>query len=290
VKKKQKTPFRMVIDIISWAIFVILMIIACLLIYYVIASNIYAKKGKKYEPLFSLYTIVSGSMEPVIHVYDVVVNVKVTDPSTLKEGDIITYNSTEGATAGKTITHRINKIIYEDGTYYFRMKGDANIPVDENLITIDNIVGKVVLKLPQLGRAQFFIYKLGPYLFLILIPSFGVLIMDVIKMLNMSDTKKKVDKSLETKDDKLSKEETEKLKSKIKERIEKNTDNKKDKEDTITLDKKDIKDNVTPTNEVKQKKKTTKKKSTKKIVVTEQTSNSDINLDKIMENIKNGKY
>lgn len=281
MKKKQKTPFRMVIDIISWAIFAILMIIAFLLIYYVIATNIYAKKGKKYEPLFSLYTIVSGSMEPVIHVYDVVVNIKVTDPSTLKEGDIITFNSTEGATAGKTITHRINKIIYEDGTYYFRTKGDANIPVDENLITIDNIVGKVFIKLPQLGRAQFFIYKLGPYLFLLLIPSFGILIMDVIKMLNMSDTKKKIDKSLEVKENKLSKEETEELKEKIKTRIE-----------SKNADLEDIDEENKKNNKPKSSKnKNTKKKTTKKTtVVTDDTSNIDINLDKVMENIKNGKY
>jgi len=266
---KKKSPFRIVIDVITWSIFVLLMIIAFFLIYYVIATNIYAKKGKKYEPLFSLYTIVSGSMEPVIHVYDVVVNIKVTDPSTLKEGDVITFYS---PTYNKTITHRINGITYENGTYYFKTKGDANLVPDDNAITIDNVIGKVFIRIPQLGRVQFFIYKLGPYLFLLLIPSFGVLIYDVIKMLNMSGTKKRIDKSLEKKEDKLSKEDTDKLKKKIKERISENKEIVNDKLDKSV------------------KKKNKKKKTNKSIVVTKDSSNADIDIDKVLQKIKNGKY
>ena len=77
----------------------------------------------------------------------------------------------------------------------------------------NNVIGKVILKIPQLGQAQFFLLKQGSKLFLILIPAFGVLIYDLIKMLNLFGTKKKVDESLKTKDYKLTKEEEEDLKS-----------------------------------------------------------------------------
>lgn len=217
--KGKKSIFRMIADIISWTIFALLMLLAAFLIYYVIATNIYARKGERFRPIVSLYTIISGSMLPTIKVYDVVVNLKIDDPVKLKEGDVITFISQSKINYGETITHRINKITYDNGTYYFTTKGDNNLVPDETPVEFNNIIGKVVLKIPQLGQAQFFLLKQGSKLFLVLIPSFGILIYDLLKMLNLFDTKKKVDKSLETKDNKLSKEEEEKLKEEIKNRL-----------------------------------------------------------------------
>ena len=217
--KGKKSVFRMIADIISWTIFALLMLLAAFLIYYVIATNIYARKGERFRPIVSLYTIISGSMLPTIKVYDVVVNLRIDDPVKLKEGDVITFISQSKINYGETITHRINKITYNNGTYYFTTKGDNNLVPDETPVEFNNIIGKVILKIPQLGQAQFFLLKQGSKLFLVLIPSFGILIYDLLKMLNLFDTKKKVDKSLETKDNKLSKEEEEKLKEEIKNRL-----------------------------------------------------------------------
>ena len=158
-------------------------------------------------------------MLPTIKVYDVVVNLRVDDPSKLHEGDVITFISQSKINYGDTITHRINKITYDNGTYYFTTKGDNNLVPDESPVEFNNIIGKVILKIPQLGQAQFFLLKQGSKLFLILIPSFGILIYDLLKMLNLVDTKKKVDRSLEIKENKLSKEEEKKLKEEIKNRL-----------------------------------------------------------------------
>lgn len=215
----KKSIFKTIADVITWTIFVILMLVAVFLIYYVIANNIYARKGERFKPIVSLYTIISGSMLPTIKVYDVVVNLRIDDPSQLHEGDVITFISQSKINYGDTITHRINKITYDNGTYYFTTKGDNNLVPDESPVEFSNIIGKVILKIPQLGQAQFFLLKQGPKLFIVLIPSFGILIYDLLKMLNLFDTKKKVDKSLETKENKLSKKEEEELKEKIKKRL-----------------------------------------------------------------------
>lgn len=215
----KKSIFKLIADILTWTIFAILMIVAAFLIYYVIANAVYSKKGERFKPIVSLYTIISGSMLPIIKVYDVVVNLRVDDPSKLHEGDVITFISQSKINYGDTITHRINKITYDNGTYYFTTKGDNNLVPDESPVEFNNIIGKVILKIPQLGQAQFFLLKQGSKLFLILIPSFGILIYDLLKMLNLVDTKKKVDKSLEVKENKLSKEEEEKLKEEIKNRL-----------------------------------------------------------------------
>ena len=215
----KKSIFKLIADILTWTIFAILMIVAAFLIYYVIANAVYSKKGERFKPIVSLYTIISGSMLPTIKVYDVVVNLRVDDPSKLHEGDVITFISQSKINYGDTITHRINKITYDNGTYYFTTKGDNNLVPDESPVEFNNIIGKVILKIPQLGQAQFFLLKQGSKLFLILIPSFGILIYDLLKMLNLVDTKKKVDRSLEIKENKLSKEEEKKLKEEIKNRL-----------------------------------------------------------------------
>ena len=215
----KKSIFKLIADILTWTIFAILMIVAAFLIYYVIANAVYSKKGERFKPIVSLYTIISGSMLPTIKVYDVVVNLRVDDPSKLHEGDVITFISQSKINYGDTITHRINKITYDNGTYYFTTKGDNNLVPDESPVEFNNIIGKVILKIPQLGQAQFFLLKQGSKLFLILITSFGILIYDLLKMLNLVDTKKKVDRSLEIKENKLSKEEEKKLKEEIKNRL-----------------------------------------------------------------------
>lgn len=230
----KKSVFRMIIDIVSWTIFALLMLLAAFLIYYVIATNIYARKGERFKPIVSLYTIISGSMLPTIQVYDVVVNQRIDDPTKLQEGDIITFISQSKINYGETITHRIIKVTYEDGKYYYTTKGDYNLVPDESPVEYNNVIGKVILKIPQLGQAQFFLLKQGAKLFLILIPAFGVLIYDLLKMLNLFGTKKKVDESLKTKDYKLTKEEEEDLKKKIKERLI--------NKDNIIENKKDVKE------------------------------------------------
>ena len=71
--------FSYISSVISWTIFVLLMIIGVLLIYYYISLQLYRTKGEKFEPFFSIYTIVSPSMEPNINTLDAIVNVKIND-------------------------------------------------------------------------------------------------------------------------------------------------------------------------------------------------------------------
>lgn len=308
----KKSVFRMISDIISWTIFALLMLVAAFLIYYVIATNIYASKGEKFKPIISLYTIISGSMLPTIKVYDVVVNLRIDDPAKLKEGDVITFISQSKINYGETITHRINKITYENGTYYFTTKGDNNLVPDESPVEYGNVIGKVILKIPQLGQAQFFLLKQGSKLFLVLIPSFGILIYDLLKMLNLFDTKKKVDKSLEEKDNKMSKEEEEKLKNEIKNRLEnkkqelpndsknephpqeaietnpkvKNKNNNNNSKQTN----KNTKKTTTTNNNSKTNNKSNSKKNNNEVSDNNKEQELDIDVNKVLKKIKENKY
>ena len=96
----------------------------------------------------SVLQVVTGSMEPSIHVDDYII-VKSVDTNELKEGDIIAFYSELEEIKGKLVTHRIAKV-NEDGSFVTR--GDAN-PVDDSLtVQPDQVLGKYT------GKTRFFIW------------------------------------------------------------------------------------------------------------------------------------
>ena len=193
-------------DVISWTVFCLLLLIAIALLYYVFANYRYSKRGRGYEPLFSLYTIISPSMEPNIKVYDVIIDVPVKDFSTLKTGDVITFKSESSISKGMTVTHRITNIKKVANKYYYTTKGDSNETEDTSLVAQDNVIGKVKFRIPQLGRIQYFLASRGGWLLVILIPAVVILITDIIKLARMLKINKQVSEVEEKPEDKEKKE------------------------------------------------------------------------------------
>lgn len=94
---------------------------------------------------YRLFSVVSQSMTPVYDIGDVLI-AKEKDPSTIKEGDIVSYLGTVGSFANKVVTHRVvNVEKREDGKYYYRTKGDANL-VEDPIVMEDQLYGVVVYK------------------------------------------------------------------------------------------------------------------------------------------------
>ena len=179
-----KEIFTFISTIMSWTIFALLIICAIFLVYYFIAMKVYVAKGSGHEPKFSLYTIISPSMVPNINVYDVVVDVKVNKPEDVKINDVITFNSSIPGVSGGTITHRVIAINKDSsGNYYYQTKGDNNLVEDGVNVTFDNIVGKVALKIPGLGRLQSFMATSAGWLMIVLIPALYIIIKDIFKII-----------------------------------------------------------------------------------------------------------
>ena len=156
------------------------------LIYYVIAARIVVK-NPEYRPLFSLYNIATGSMEPNIKVDDVIVNIRVKSPESIKVGDVITFNSTSSISKGLTVTHRVINIIKNDVT-----KGDFNPSADSATAKYEDVIGKVAIKLPAVGKIQGFIATKMGWFIVVLLPALGVIIYDVIKIIKLVYSKKTV--------------------------------------------------------------------------------------------------
>ncbi len=189
-KIKRKKLFKMIYKIISYTIICILMVIAAFLIFYVISGKIAQKQGKK--PLFGLYTIISPSMTGTLNVYDVAFTMRV-DTDKLKEGDIITFYSTNSFFGGTPITHRIIEVVnVPNSGKMFRVKGDANPKADEEKVIPSNVVGKVMFKIPQLGRVQFFLASKGGWIIAIMIPTLVIISYDIYKIFRLILLKSKL--------------------------------------------------------------------------------------------------
>ena len=189
---KLKRIWKTFYKIISYTIIIILMIIASFFIFYVISGKLAERQGK--TPPFGLYTIISPSMTPNIKVYDVVF-VKKVDTKTLKVNDVITFYSTNAFFGGTPITHRIVEIldVPETGTMY-RVKGDANEDADEEKVLPSNVIGKVLFRVPSLGKLQFFLASKTGWLIAILIPAVVILIYDIYKLIKLITVKNKLEK------------------------------------------------------------------------------------------------
>lgn len=189
--KTWQKVIKIIFKIISTALFIILLLAAAFLIYYYIANKIYASKGAGYEPKFSIYTIASGSMEPTIMTYDAVINMHIEKPEDLKVGDIITFISSSPLTPNITVTHRIKEItLDENGNTCYITKGDANNTEDASCARFNNVIGKVIIKIPAVGKVQKFLASKAGWLLCILIPALWIICKDILKITKLTNIKK----------------------------------------------------------------------------------------------------
>lgn len=128
-----------------------------------------------YQPL----VVLSGSMEPALRVGSVVVIQKV-HPAMVKEGDIITFNlpidlNQQQPGVRTLTTHRVNRVLDENGVRKFETKGDANNDVDVSHIGETDVVGRTSFDVPYLGYASHFLRGKTGLLVLIAVASAVIL-------------------------------------------------------------------------------------------------------------------
>lgn len=127
---------------------------------------------------YRVFTIATGSMEPVYNINDVIL-VKDTDPSTLKKGDDIAYLGNRDAVKGLIVTHRIIRIeTFSDGKDHYTLKG-VNNKYEDPSITEDQILGKVVGKLPVVNFINHVVKNIYGFFFLVFCPLVLVIFLEI---------------------------------------------------------------------------------------------------------------
>ena len=185
-RKKVKFYINKALKLLSMAIIAVLVFLGIFFLYYFVSLKAYEKNPTVNIPKFGLYTIISPSMEPNVKVYDVVVDLNVFSDKSIKEGDIITFISKSNVSKGLTVTHRVVEVLNNaDGTKSYITKGDNNNRTDQATVNFNEILGKVLFKIPQLGRLQFLIANKFGWILVILLPALGVIIYDFIKLFRL---------------------------------------------------------------------------------------------------------
>ena len=113
-------------------------------------------------------TVLSGSMEPTLHVGDVVV-VEQVPPLDVRVGDIVTFRDPEDAE--RLITHRVREIDVQGNSVAFVTKGDANTSVENWKVTTDGTIGRVRYHVWRLGYLMFWIRSRLGRLAMVVIPA-----------------------------------------------------------------------------------------------------------------------
>lgn len=191
VKEKIKT-FKFITNVISYALFIWLLLIGLTLLVYVTDIKIRQFKGDFSPPVYNAYVVLTGSMVPEIMPKDVVIT-KRREPGELDNEDIITFLSSDSRLSGVIVTHRIREVFKDPttGLYTYQTKGDANNTVDFALAEHHNVIGEVIFRIPKVGYIQEILASKGGLIIFIFIPCLGVLSYDIVKMIKKMGIKKK---------------------------------------------------------------------------------------------------
>lgn len=193
IGKKKKGKLSFIIGVISYVIFTWLILLGIFLVLYIGNNKLKAIKGDTTPPTYNVFVVLSGSMEPNIKINDAVVT-KRKELSELKEGDIITFLSSDSRFYGVNVTHRIKEVYYDpiSKKYTYKTKGDNNNTEDLALVEGDRILGKVILKIPFIGYLQSFLATKGGWIIVILIPCLSIISYDILKIIKMINNKTKL--------------------------------------------------------------------------------------------------
>ncbi len=163
---KSKT-LDLIKNILTW----IVVAIAVLMMIFTIISATTLDRNNRSLFGFKMYKILSDSMKATDFAAGDLIFVKEVDPATLKEGDIISYTSTNTDNFGEVITHKIRRLTTDgNGNPGFVTYGTTTNEDDPKVVTYPYVLGKYCGKLPKLGYFFEFLQTTPGYIVCILIP------------------------------------------------------------------------------------------------------------------------
>lgn len=135
---------------------------------------------------YKAFIVRSDSMSATDFSAGDLVLVKEVDPSTLKEGDIISYQSDNPENYGEVVTHKIREVtVAEDGSPGFVTYGTTTGQNDENIVTYSFVLGKYQFRLQGVGRFFQFLKTVPGYIVCIFLPFLFLILMQGINSIRL---------------------------------------------------------------------------------------------------------
>lgn len=185
-----KKGIKRVSKILSSAVFTLLMCLLVVILAYVIKVKMFTNSGRLGEIKLNFYTILTQSMYPTVKAGDIIVTYK-NDDNKYNVGDIITFVSPASNSNRLTVTHRVNEISTLNGEYSYKTKGDNNSTADNAAVPAKNVLGRVIFRIPKAGYIQQFLVTKTGWIVAVVIPAFGIIIYDILKLFKSFGKKRK---------------------------------------------------------------------------------------------------
>lgn len=135
---------------------------------------------------YKAFIVLSDSMSKTDFNAGDLVLVKEVDPSTLQEGDIISYTSQSSSNYGEVVTHKIRKLTTDaNGEPGFITYGTTTDTDDEAIVTYEYVIGKYSKSIPKVGTFFQFLKSTPGYIVCILIPFLILILLEGIRCIRL---------------------------------------------------------------------------------------------------------
>lgn len=151
-------------------VWLVVALAVCMMIFTVVSVNTFDRADRSLFG-FKAFIVLSDSMSATDFNAGDLVLAKEVAPSTLKEGDIISYQSTNTENYGEVVTHKIRTLTTdENGEPGFITYGTTTGKDDENIVTYSFVLGNYQTRLPGVGKFFQFLKSTPGYIVCILLP------------------------------------------------------------------------------------------------------------------------
>ena len=135
---------------------------------------------------YKMYIVNSDSMAATDFNAGDLILVKEVDPSTLKEGDIITFMSQDTESFGETVTHKIRRLTTDaEGNPGFITYGTTTDTDDATIVTYPYILGQYHSKIHGIGHFFNFLKTTPGYFVCIFVPFMLIIMYEGVRFFNL---------------------------------------------------------------------------------------------------------
>ena len=167
---------KKILKIIKNIITTIIAVIAAVMVVFTVFSVTTLDQTDRSIFGYHAFIVLSDSMSATDFSAGDLVLVKEVDTSTLEEGDIISFVSTDSESYGEVITHKIREVTQDSsGSLAFVTYGTTTDTDDSSLVSASMVIGKYVRAFKGVGTFLSYIKTVPGYIVCIFIP-FALLI------------------------------------------------------------------------------------------------------------------
>ncbi len=176
------------IEIIKTVLTEVIFAVTLLMMAFTVISVTSVDKNNRNIFGYSAFIVKSDSMNATDFNAGDLVFSKVVDPKTLREGDIISFQSTNPESRGEIFTHKIRRLTTdENGNPGFITYGTSTNTDDESIVTYSFVLGKCIGYVPRLGEFFAFLKTTPGYILCVLLPFLYFIILQGFKSLRLAD-------------------------------------------------------------------------------------------------------